>query len=187
MSVTSSESAGTPGKAPRFAAFARFLTRLRAWLTRSTAKPWNWVALAVLVPVMAGVAQTGAGQSLLRSAGLAAPPTSYVALSFRDPQALPARLASPVAAVRVSFVIRSVSASPAARVFHWSIQLREAGSRLTVAAGQVPVPGGAERIVSTTVLAACSGGRLQLAVKLARPAESIDYWTACAASQGIIR
>jgi hypothetical protein len=183
LSVTSSESAGTPRKAWRLAALPQF----RAWLTRSVTKPRTWIALAILVPVIAGVAQTGAGQSLLRSAGLAGPPTSYVALSFRDPQALPARLATPYAAIHVSFVVHNVSASPAARMFRWSVRLTETGSRLTAAAGRVLVPGGAERTVTATVQTACAGGRLQLVVQLARPAESIDYWMACPAVRGTIR
>jgi hypothetical protein len=183
LSVTSSEPARTPGKVANLAT----LTRFRSWLTRSVTKPRTWIALAVLVPVMVGLAGTGTGQSLLRSAGLAAPPASYVALSFQDPQALPARIASPYAAIHVSFVVHNVSASPAARMLHWSIRLSKTGSRVTAAAGRVLVLGGAERTVTATVLAFCVGGRLQLVVQLARPAESIDYWMACPAARSAVR
>jgi hypothetical protein len=175
LSATPGEPAGTPGGAAGFTPF----TRLRTLLTGSVTKTRSWVALAVLVPIMAGLAQTGAGHSALRAAGLAAPPASYVALSFTDPQALPAQLHSKVSTVKVSFVIHDTPGAPVSRIYRWSVLVSQAGSTLPAAAGQVRVPAGGERTIRTTVLTTCTAPRLRLAVQLASPAESIDFWAAC--------
>ncbi len=148
------------------------------------AKVWSWIALVALISLAAGAAQTSPGRSLLQKAGLASAPASYTTLSFAHPQALPARLRSVVAAIHVSFVIHNASGSSAPRVYHWAIMLSHAGASLYGAVGQTRVPSGAGTTVNTTVLAVCTGGRLRLAVRLARPAESIDFWTACRTRNG---
>jgi hypothetical protein len=145
-------------------------------------KIWGWIAIVASLSIGAAVAQTGAGRALLRSAGLSSPSGSYTALSFATPQALPARLESRVVSIPVSFVIRNASGSSS--VYHWVILLSHTGTSLAAAAGQVRVPHGAKTTVKTTIRTVCAGGRLQLTVHLADPAESIDFWTACWSSKG---
>ena len=143
------------------------------------AKMWSWIVLVAFISIFAGIAQTGHGRAILRAAGLSPPSGSYTALSFANPQALPTRLDSKVAPLRVSFVIRNASDSSAPQVYHWAILLSRGGTSSAAAAGQVRVSSGDSTTVNKTVRKSCAAGRLQLTVHLDYPAESIDFWTAC--------
>jgi hypothetical protein len=143
------------------------------------AKIWPWIAVVAFISIAAGIAQTGHGRSILQAAGLAPPSGSYTALSFANPQALPTRLESKAALLQVSFVIQNASDSPSPEVYHWVILLSHGRRSHAAAAGQVTVRSGARTTVNKTVRGSCAGGQLQLTVHLARPAESIDFWTTC--------
>lgn len=147
------------------------------------ARMWPWITLVVAMLILAGIAQTGYGRTVLRTVGLSPPSGSYTALSFANPQELPTRLRSKVSQVQVSFAIRNASNSSASRVYNWVILLSHSGRSLTAAAGQVMVPFGAVRTVNKTVRTSCAKGQLQLTVRLANPAEHIDFWTACWSSK----
>jgi len=146
------------------------------------ARWWGLAGLTAAAVTAAGVAQTPAGHSALASAGLFNAPASYTALSFAAPQSLPEQLPSAHANLNASFVIRNSSGG--ARGYQWSITVRRHGHTRRVASGAVRVPTGSAATVSRRVATACAGARLRVAVNLSRPAESIDFWTACAPGKG---
>lgn len=140
-------------------------------------KGWGGFALAGLVVVAVGVAQTGPGHALLRGAGLFQVPPQYTALAFTHPQALPAQLASKHASVGVSFGIRNASA--ARRTYRWSILVVRHGVSRVAATGSSGVASGGKATVARTVPVSCAGGQLRIVARLASPPESVDFWTAC--------
>lgn len=144
-----------------------------------------------LVVIFAGLAQTSPGHALLRDAGLYKVPTSYTELAFTNPAALPSTLQSakgakgkvPVSTgqVPVSFSLHNVSGS--ARSYQWSIAVANGGKSQQKAAGTVGVPAQGKATVTKSVTAACgTGARLQVVVRLASPAESINFWVFCPSS-----
>jgi hypothetical protein len=137
---------------------------------------WSGLVLAGLVAAV-GVAQTGPGHAVLRSAGLFEAPPPYTALAFTHPQTLPAQLASRHASVGVSFEIRNASA--AARSYHWSILVARSGRSRVAASGLSRVPPGGRGTVTRAVPVSCAGGRLRVVARLAEPAESIGFWAEC--------
>ena len=130
----------------------------------------------------AGVAQTPAGHSALASAGLFNEPASYTSLAFAAPQSLPEQLRSTHQALGVSFVIRN--SSGASRSYQWSVTVLRHGHSHRVAVGGLRVRAGSAATVARQVTTSCAGGRLRVAVTLSRPAESINFWTACAPGRG---
>jgi hypothetical protein len=145
-----------------------------------TANSRGLTALAVaagLVVAVVGLAQTSPGHSLLREVGLYAEPATYTALAFTNPQSLPSHLSAAPAQVAVSFAISNVSPDP--HSYSWSIVLEAAGQTSRVAAGEVGVPAHGHATVTRTVTASCPAGQAVMAVRLAAPAESIDFRAAC--------
>ncbi len=136
------------------------------------------VALIAVVVVLAALAQTGPGYALLKDAGLYKDPASYTELAFAAPADLPARLTSKETPLRLAFRIHNVSGS--SRGYDWSVVLVHAGRSKVAAGGAVAVPAQGQTTVAKTVPLACTGGRLQVIVRLADPRESIDFWTTCA-------
>ena len=135
--------------------------------------------LMALVMLSAGFAQTRQGHALLQGVGLYEAPTSYSELAFTAPGNLPRQLKSEHAPIGVSFGIHNVSGS--SRTYRWSIVLARSGQSHVKASGVVSVPAQGRVTVARTVAMACAGGRLQVVVRLASPAESIDFWATCPA------
>jgi hypothetical protein len=146
------------------------------------ARWWGLAGLTAAAVTAAGVAQTPAGHSALASAGLFQEPASYTALSFAAPQSLPEQLRSAHEGVDASFVIRNSTGG--SRSYRWSITVLRDGHTGQVASGTVRVRAGSAVTVPRQVATSCAGGRLRVAVSLNRPAESIDFWTACAPGKG---
>jgi hypothetical protein len=146
------------------------------------ARWWGLAGLTAAAVTAAGVAQTPAGHSALASAGLFNKPASYTALSFAAPQSLPEQLRSTHANVNASFVVRNSTGG--SRSYQWSITVLRGGHTRHVASGTVRVRDGSAVTVTRQVATSCTGGRLHVAVNLIRPAESIDFWTACAPGKG---
>jgi hypothetical protein len=144
----------------------------------------NLVLLVVLIAVCLGLAQTRQGHAMLSGVGLYEQPASYTELTFTTPGDLPSALPSPSSPINVSFTIHNVSA--AARAYQWSVVLTKTGQQGQVqAAGTAAAPAQGRVTVSRSVSAACTGGRLQVLVRLASVAERIDFWVTCpAAGQG---
>lgn len=134
-------------------------------------------ALIAVVAVIVSLAQTGPGYALLKDAGLYKEPASYTELAFSAPANLPARLTSKETSVRLAFRIRNVSGS--SRGYRWSVVLVHAGRSKVAASGAVAVPAQGQISVAKTLPLTCTGGRLQVIVRLADPRESVDFWATC--------
>jgi hypothetical protein len=134
-------------------------------------------ALAGVVILAAGIAQTRAGHSVLQAAGLYQEPAGYTSLAFLHPQSLPENLSARHVQVGVSFVIRNSGSDT--RRYQWSVLLIRAGRTRRVAAGDAKVRSGHATAITRPASVSCTQGRLQIVVKLARPVETIDAWTAC--------
>jgi hypothetical protein len=137
------------------------------------------VAAAALA---AGLAQTSTGHFLLKQAGLYAAPASYTSLAFIDPQSLPTHLSPAPTRVSVPFAVTNTSAD--SRSYQWSIVLERGGRSYRLAVGEVRVPAGDRGTVAGTVTASCATGQARMTVQVAAPAESIDFWLACASQGG---
>src|SRR5947209_2867525 len=135
-------------------------------------------ALLAVVVVIVGLAQTSPGHALLKDAGLYKEPASYTELAFAAPATLPVHLTSRETQVRLAFRLHNVSGSP--RSYRWSVVLVHIGRGKVAASGAVAVPAQGKTTVAKTVPLACTGGRLQVIVRLADPRESVDFWTTCA-------
>lgn len=138
---------------------------------------WRAVILVALVALAAGLGQTAIGHEVLRKTGLFEQPTSYTSLAFRAPGFLVEQLSPKPQTVDVSFVIRNAASIP--RDYQWSELVVQGGRSRRVAAGGVRVAAGREAAITRLQELSCTGGRVQVIVKLASPAESIDAWMAC--------
>jgi hypothetical protein len=138
---------------------------------------WSLLSVFAAVLICVGLAQTQPGHALLRDTGLYETPAVYTELTFNEPGALPSALERPNGTVKVSFGIHNVSY--AARSYQWSIHLVHAGKNRVVASGAAQTPAQGRTGVTRSVAAACVGGRFQVVVRLASPAESISFWVTC--------
>lgn len=138
----------------------------------------NLVILMALAIVCVGFAQTGPGHSVLSGMGLYQPPVVYTELTFAAPDNLPGTLATAHSPVDVSFDIHNVSG--ASRAYHWFITVAKNGHNgRQAAAGTVTAAAQGRVTVTRSVTAACTSGRLQFVVRLASPAESVEFWVTC--------
>jgi hypothetical protein len=143
---------------------------------------WRRVAiLVILVAFAAGIAQTSAGRSMLRKAGLLANPTSYTSLAFQRPQDLREQFDSKRVDFGVSFEIHNVGSF--SRDYQWSVLLTQGSRTRSVAAGSVRIASGRGKAISRSVKVVCSRGQVRIAVKIVQPAEFIDAWVACSPSK----
>jgi hypothetical protein len=136
----------------------------------------GWLALAAVVLVTVGIFQTGAGQALLRQAGVVAAPPGYTELTFARLQALPYRAASQ-AKFNVSFVIHNVTG--VTHDYQWSLWVVNNGHSHYMGKGNTTVGPGRGPTVTHAVTMFCSGGHAKIVVRLASPAEYIDFWSKC--------
>ena len=144
----------------------------------------RWISVLIVVLMVIGIclAQTRPGHAVLRDAGLFQVPSSYTELAFTAPASLPSQLKSKKARIKVSFGIHNVSGS--SQMYRWSIIMVRSGQSHLKASGDVSAIAHGRATIAKTVAIACIGGRLQVIVKLASPAESIDFWAACASHSG---
>ncbi len=141
---------------------------------------WQLSLLVVVILACVGLAQTQQGHAVLADVGLyqtAAPETE---LAFTEPGALPTALEKLNGTVKVSFDIHNVSVN--SRSYTWSVFLVHADNSQVKASGSVLTPAQDQTVVTKSVVAACVGGRLQVIVRLASPAESISFWMTCPAA-----
>jgi hypothetical protein len=142
----------------------------------------NLGMLLALVVLCVGLAQTSPGHVVLADAGLFQRPASYTELTFTAPGELPSSVPAAESAINLSFDIHNVSG--AARVYQWSVVLAGNGHSRVGASGTASAPAQGRVTVTRSVAATCSGTRLQVLVRLASPAESVDFWVTCAAKGG---
>ena len=155
-------------------------TAAHQWRTQPMAgKVGIAVAIVALLTLALSSAQTAAGRSVLQAVGLYRGPSAYTSLAFSDPQSLPASLSATRTKLAISFVISNVSTTP--HRYQWSVflNLNQRGHASRLAAGGTQVPADGRAAVSRRVTVSCPSGRARLVVKLADPAESIDFWAAC--------
>jgi hypothetical protein len=133
--------------------------------------------LAAVVIFAAGIGQTSAGHAVLRTAGLSEESAGYTSLAFLHPLALPQKLPSRRAKVDVSFVIRNSGGDM--RSYRWSVVLTQAGRTSSQAAGDVKIESGRDAAITRPAEISCAQGRVRIAVRLARPVETIDAWATC--------
>jgi hypothetical protein len=138
---------------------------------------WGAAALVVGVAVAAGLGQTSVGHGVLGEVGLFEEPASYTSLAFLHPQSWPEQLKSKRANVGISFVIHNAGST--ARDYQWSVLLDRGQKTRHVDAGTLRVAAGRGAAIIRTAEISCTRGRVRIIVSLARPAESIDAWTAC--------
>ena len=138
---------------------------------------WPLIFLVAAVLACVSLAQTQQGHVLLRNVGLYETPAAYTELTFSDPGALPSALEKPSSSVKVSFGIHNVS--DASRSYQWSIAFAHAGKNQVKASGVAVTAAQGRTGVTRSLVAACVGGRLQVVVRLASPAESISFWMTC--------
>ena len=133
-----------------------------------------------VLALLVGLAQTPPGYSLLRDTGLVGSPPSYTSLYFSDPGGLPSTVPSGHVALMVSFSVHNASSSSGN--YHWTIQtiqLVHGNQQTQAASGTLTVPPGGTTRENSQVAAFCPNGELQVVVRLAAPAQSIDFRAAC--------
>lgn len=135
------------------------------------------LTLLGVLALLAGLAQTPPGYAVLRDTGLVGSPPSYTALSFTDPGALPSTVPSGHVALTVPFSVHNASSS--SNSYQWTVQVVQGSQRAQAASGTLTVPPGGTRPQSPQIEALCPSGDLQVVVRLAAPAESIDFRAAC--------
>jgi hypothetical protein len=139
------------------------------------------VLVVGLILLCVGLAQTSQGHVALSKVGLYEEPANYTELAFAAPGDLPSTLSSPNSPIDVSFSIHNVSGTE--RSYQWSVVLTKTGQKGHVkASGTVTTPAQGRVTVTKSVAMACTGGRLQVLVRLASPAQSVDFWVTCPAS-----
>jgi hypothetical protein len=159
---------GKPGKAdaPRRPGDAGTVRRLRAPL-----------ALLAGAAVIAVLAQTPSGSFMLRETGLVKPAPGYTSLYFSDPNALLTKLPFGHFSVDVPFSVHN--ASHVTATYQWTIQTVINQKSTRVASGGITEAPDTTYSRNVTVNGLCLASGLVIIVKLARPAESIDFRAIC--------
>jgi hypothetical protein len=135
------------------------------------------VITAAIVVLAAVLAQTAAGKSVLRDAGLLGSPQAYTELEFVEPAKLPVQVTPGTHRLRVPFRIHNVEDS--ARTYRWSVVAITGGRTQRLAGTRQDLAKGQSRYLDPHVPLTCSGGRVRIEVRLADPAQSIGYWVKC--------
>ena len=123
------------------------------------------------VVVVAGLAQSPPGHSLMRLTGLTKAPVAYAALYFTDPGGLPSTVPSGHVQLSVSFAVHNAAQS--AGSYKWTIQLVHGARTAATTSGTTSVAGGGTKAESRTMTTLCQSGTLEVIVRLAVPAESV--------------
>lgn len=137
---------------------------------------WQLFLLIVVVLLCVSLAQSQQGHMVLGDLGLYKT-ASYTELAFSDARTLPRALARPNKYLEVSFLIHNVSTE--AHSYHWSIVLVHGTDSQVKASGNVLTAAQGGAMVTKSVTASCTGGRLQAVVRLTSPSESISFWMTC--------
>ncbi len=133
-------------------------------------------AVALLMLIGLGLAQTGVGKAVLRSAGIATPSAPYTELAFVNP-ADPGT-AMPGGDVRVDFWIHN--AEGAAHTYRWTAATNPPGrAPSTVTTGVLGLANGASATVATLVPVACASSRSRISVSLGEARQTIGFWESC--------
>jgi hypothetical protein len=141
------------------------------------------VVVAALALAAVGIAQTAAGRSLLRKAGLTSPPARYTELAFERPMLLPEKFPHGRFKVRAPFTIHNVDG--ARRTYRWTVEEIAGGRTTKVAQGDLTEDAGIRRRANPRMWLRCThAGRVRVQVRLTDPAESIGWWARCLPATG---
>jgi hypothetical protein len=136
-------------------------------------------ALLVAVVLSIGVAQSAAGQSVLRSAGLKADPERFTELALSEPDRLPDQVDQEAVVLTPGFTIGNQQGEE--RTYHWQIVRHVEGERrdTVLNEGRNRVPAGRTFAIRERVQLACPAGRVRLEVRLVEPERKIGAWIRC--------
>jgi hypothetical protein len=139
---------------------------------------WAGVAATCMVLIAAlaavGLAQTSAGRTVLRNAGLAERARPYTELYFADPRHIPLEVIKQSPRQRVSFVIRNQEHHR--RTYRWTIGTKGSPPE---ASGTVSLYVGHWATIARKVRVDCTGRRAYEQVSLPDQSETIGYWLSC--------
>lgn len=138
--------------------------------------------LGALLLGAVGVAQTSAGQSLLRRAGLTSKPQAYTELAFSLPEELPEKLPPARVPIHAPFVIHNVANS--ARTYAWTFRELQGTRAKTLATGRQSVAAGGRVRLNPQLHVTCRGPRERIELRLSQPAQSIGWWATCTKGVG---
>lgn len=142
----------------------------------------QWLAVAALVAAglaAIGVAQTAAGRSVLRSAGLAGSPPRYTELAFANPGRLPYELLQSRGRVRAGVLVHNMEGST--RLYRWrAVEERPARGTVKLDSGRVQVaPEGWARIGPRLRVICAGSERVHIRIALDNPPRSVGFWIEC--------
>jgi hypothetical protein len=138
-------------------------------------------ALALVVLALLALAQTGAGRSLMRIAGLTGGGDgSYSELAFTGPSALPHGLPRERTSIAMPFEL--TNRTGADRSYRWSV-VTITGARTTeLARGSAEIPADGRATIDPRASYACRiDGRLRIEARVDGGREAIGFWARCSA------
>src|SRR4051812_7287779 len=139
--------------------------------SRSTGRVLGAAMVAALVVGAAVVAQTAAGRSLLRDAGLTSPGEHYTELAFARPAQLPKELPRGRSELRAPFTLHNVEGGR--REYRWTLTaLRDGQAPAPLDSGAVEMAAGNRAYVRTRGRIECAGGRTRIELRLTEPRQA---------------
>lgn len=141
-----------------------------------------WTRLAiVLVAVLLclGASQSPPGLSILKAIGLIGNPSSFTAIAFAKPQALPIQLASTHTRLDLSFTISNDT--PNIEGYQWTVSITADNKSALASKGYIQLPPNRMATVVRNINIACKAGQAEVSVSLKEPSEHIDAWMSCKA------
>ena len=147
---------------------------------RANRQPMGLAALLLAVVLSIGVAQTAAGESVLRSAGLKADPERFTELAFSEPERLPDQVDRQNVVLTPGFTIGNHQGQD--RTYHWQIVRHVEGEQRdhVLNEGRNRVPAGRTFAIRERARLDCPAGRVRLEVRLVEPAErKVGAWIRC--------
>lgn len=127
--------------------------------------------------VIAVLAQTPPGSFMLRETGLVKPAPTYTSLYFSDPNTLLTKLPFGHFSVDVPFSVHNASNTTV--TYQWTIQTVVGQKSTRVASGHITEAPNTTYSRNETVTGLCLSRELVIIVKLAKPAQSIDFRAVC--------
>jgi hypothetical protein len=138
-------------------------------------RPAGLATLAIAALAALGLAQTGPGRSAVGGLGLSSGPDRFTELAFTAPRQLPSQVPTGTSRVALRFALHNAERRTTS--YRWSI-VQNGGTVL--ASGPLRLDSGARARIDSKVHVRCvPGRRIRISVRLAKPAQSIGFWTRC--------
>jgi hypothetical protein len=134
-------------------------------------------AVALLVVLAAGIAQTAFGKSVLEDARVTGGEERFTELALVSPQRLADQVHDARSEVRLPFRVHNAEGQ--AREYRWTV-LVHAGEHTSVAGrGRIGLAHGTSDTVDKRFTVRCTGKRVRVEVRLDRPSRSVSAWFRC--------